>query len=63
MGWDEYLARAGHPVFMAGQEAAWAIFRFGTEHPGVHPGMRFQSAASPASCRSNPAHVRPPVAT
>jgi pimeloyl-ACP methyl ester carboxylesterase len=79
MGWDEYFARAGHPVyvvdqvsrgrsaanvtpvtgvragkvaagdtppvFMAGQEAAWAIFRFGTEHPKVHPGMRFPLSA------------------
>jgi len=79
MGWDEYFARAGHPVyvvdqvsrgrsaanvtpvtgvragkvaagdtppvFMAGQEAAWAIFRFGTEHPKVHAGMRFPLAA------------------
>lgn len=33
------------PVFMAGQEAAWAIFRFGTEHPKVHPGMRFPLTA------------------
>lgn len=79
MGWDEYFARAGHPVyvvdqvsrgrsaanvtpvtgvragkvaagdtppvFMAGQEAASAIFRFGTEHPKVHAGMRFPLAA------------------
>lgn len=79
MGWDEYFARAGHPVyvvdqvsrgrsaanvtpvtgvragkvaagdtppvFMAGQEAAWAIFRFGTEHPKVHAGMRFPLSA------------------
>jgi hypothetical protein len=29
------------PVFMAGQEAAWAIFRFGPEYPKVFPGMRF----------------------
>jgi pimeloyl-ACP methyl ester carboxylesterase len=29
------------PVFMAGQEAAWAIFRFGSEYPKVHPGMLF----------------------
>jgi pimeloyl-ACP methyl ester carboxylesterase len=29
------------PVFMAGQEAAWAIFRFGPEHPKVYPGMMF----------------------
>jgi hypothetical protein len=29
------------PVFMAGQEAAWAIFRFGAEFPSVYPGMLF----------------------
>jgi hypothetical protein len=29
------------PIFAAGQEAAWAIFRFGSEYPKVHPGMRF----------------------
>ena len=29
------------PVFMAGQEAAWAIFRFGGAHTQVYPGMRF----------------------
>ena len=29
------------PVFMAGQESAWAIFRFGAEYPKVFPGMRF----------------------
>lgn len=29
------------PVFMAGQEAAWAIFRFGDTHTQVYPGMRF----------------------
>lgn len=29
------------PVFMAGQEAAWAIFRFGPEFPQVFPGMLF----------------------
>ena len=29
------------PVFSAGQEAAWAIFRFGPEYPQVFPGMRF----------------------
>jgi pimeloyl-ACP methyl ester carboxylesterase len=29
------------PVFMAGQEAAWAIFRFGAEYPKVFPGMLF----------------------
>lgn len=29
------------PVFMAGQEGAWAIFRFGPEYPKVFPGMRF----------------------
>lgn len=75
MGWDDYFARKGAPVyvvdqvsrgrsaanpvainaakmgkgtveqlppvFAAGQEAAWAIFRFGTEYPKVHPGMLF----------------------
>ncbi len=29
------------PVFMAGQEAAWTIFRFGPEYPKVYPGMMF----------------------
>ncbi len=29
------------PVFMAGQEGAWAIFRFGATYPQVFPGMRF----------------------
>jgi hypothetical protein len=29
------------PIFAAGHEAAWAIFRFGAEYPQVHPGMRF----------------------
>src|SRR5258708_4071268 len=29
------------PVFSAGQEAAWAIFRFGPEYPKVFPGMQF----------------------
>jgi hypothetical protein len=29
------------PVFSAGQEAAWAIFRFGPEYPKVYPGMQF----------------------
>ena len=29
------------PIFMAGQESAWAIFRFGPEHPTVFPGMLF----------------------
>ncbi|MFD2182808.1 esterase [Rhodoplanes azumiensis] len=33
------------PIFAAGQEAAWAIFRFGTEYPKVHDGMRFPVAA------------------
>jgi hypothetical protein len=33
------------PVFMAGQEAAWAIFRFGAAYPQVFPGMRFPLAA------------------
>jgi pimeloyl-ACP methyl ester carboxylesterase len=33
------------PVFAAGQEGAWAIFRFGSEYPKVHPGMRFPLAA------------------
>jgi pimeloyl-ACP methyl ester carboxylesterase len=28
-------------VFMAGQEAAWTIFRFGPAYPKVFPGMRF----------------------
>lgn len=29
------------PVFAAGQEGAWAIFRFGPEYPKVFPGMQF----------------------
>jgi hypothetical protein len=29
------------PVFAAGQEAAWAIFRFGPEYPKVYDGMQF----------------------
>ena len=29
------------PIFAAGHEAAWAIFRFGSEYPKVHPGMLF----------------------
>ena len=29
------------PVFSAGREAAWAIFRFGSEYPKVNPGMLF----------------------
>jgi len=29
------------PVFAAGQEAAWAIFRFGPEYPKVFDGMQF----------------------
>lgn len=33
------------PIYAAGQEAAWAIFRFGTEYPKVHDGMRFPLAA------------------
>jgi hypothetical protein len=33
------------PVFMAGQEAAWAIFRFGGEFPNVYPGMLFPLTA------------------
>ncbi len=28
-------------VFAAGHEGAWAIFRFGSEFPKVHPGMQF----------------------
>ncbi|HEY4375393.1 MAG TPA: esterase [Burkholderiales bacterium] len=32
-------------VFSAGHEAAWAIFRFGTEYPKVHEGLRFPLAA------------------
>ena len=28
-------------VFQAGHEGAWAIFRFGSEYPKVHPGMKF----------------------
>jgi hypothetical protein len=34
------------PVFTAGQEGAWAIFRFGPEHPKVFPGMRFPLKAT-----------------
>jgi hypothetical protein len=33
-------------VFTAGQEGAWAIFRFGPEHPKVFPGMRFPLKAT-----------------
>ena len=33
------------PVYTAGHEAAWAIFRFGNKYPEVHPGMRFPLAA------------------
>jgi pimeloyl-ACP methyl ester carboxylesterase len=33
------------PVFMAGQEAAWTIFRFGPEYPKVFAGMRFPLGA------------------
>jgi hypothetical protein len=29
------------PIFSAGHEAAWAIFRFGKEYPQVFPGMQF----------------------
>jgi hypothetical protein len=29
------------PLFSAGHEAAWAIFRFGPEYPKVFPGMQF----------------------
>ena len=29
------------PVFAAGHEGAWAIFRFGTEYPKVNPGLLF----------------------
>ena len=29
------------PVFSAGHEPAWAIFRFGPEYPKVYPGMQF----------------------
>jgi hypothetical protein len=29
------------PVFSAGHEAAWAIFRFGQQYPEVYPGMQF----------------------
>jgi len=29
------------PVFSAGSEPAWAIFRFGPEYPTVFPGMQF----------------------
>lgn len=32
-------------VFAAGREGAWAIFRFGSEYPQVHPGLRFPLAA------------------
>jgi len=35
------LAKDTPPVFMAGQESAWAIFRFGPEYPKVFPGMNF----------------------
>ena len=35
------------PVFSAGQEAAWAIFRFGPEYPKVFPGMQFPLEALP----------------
>jgi hypothetical protein len=28
-------------IFAAGHEPAWAIFRFGPEHPKVFPGMQF----------------------
>ncbi len=34
-------------VFSAGQEAAWAIFRFGPEYPKVFPGMQFPLEALP----------------
>jgi hypothetical protein len=33
------------PVFSAGHEAAWAIFRFGAKYPEVFEGMRFPLAA------------------
>lgn len=29
------------PIFSAGHEAAWAIFRFGPEYPKVFPGLQF----------------------
>jgi hypothetical protein len=29
------------PIFSAGHEAAWAIFRFGPKYPEVFPGMQF----------------------
>ena len=29
------------PIFFAGHEDAWAIFRFGPEYPKVYPGMQF----------------------
>jgi hypothetical protein len=29
------------PIFSAGHEAAWAIFRFGPEYPKVFDGMQF----------------------
>jgi hypothetical protein len=29
------------PIFSAGHEAAWVIFRFGAEYPQVFPGMQF----------------------
>jgi hypothetical protein len=32
-------------VFAAGQEPAWAIFRFGPEYPQVFPGMKFPLGA------------------
>ncbi len=35
------------PVFSAGQESAWAIFRFGPEFPKVFPGMQFPLEALP----------------
>ena len=39
------LGRAGAdslpPVFSAGREPAWAIFRFGPEYPKTFPGMQF----------------------
>ncbi|HEX4328939.1 MAG TPA: esterase, partial [Burkholderiales bacterium] len=34
-------AAALPPVFAAGHEGAWAIFRFGTEYPKVNPGLLF----------------------
>lgn len=35
------------PVFSASQESAWAIFRFGPEHPKLFPGMQFPLNALP----------------